>query len=101
MGRTLNRLNATQVKQAKEPGMYADGGGLYLRVAPAGTKSWIFRFAEGGKLRDMGLGSTNTVSLARARQMLESVVSCANKGSILLRIREQRWPPQGRCRRSR
>jgi integrase len=48
--------------------MHADGGGLYLRVAPTGTKSWIFRFGAAGKLRDMGLGSVNDVSLAGARR---------------------------------
>jgi integrase len=51
--------------------MHADGGGLYLRVAPAGTKSWIFRFGDNGRLRDMGLGSEKDVSLAEARRAAE------------------------------
>ena len=28
----MGRLTALKVEKAKEPGMYADGGGLYLRV---------------------------------------------------------------------
>jgi integrase len=68
MGRTLNRLTAVKVQKLKAPGMHADGGGLYLRVAPTGTKSWIFRFGAAGKLRDMGLGSANDLSLAAARR---------------------------------
>lgn len=34
--------------------MYADGGGLYLRIGPTGAKSWVFRFMLVGKRRDMG-----------------------------------------------
>jgi hypothetical protein len=32
MGRTLHRLSPTKVRTAKDTGMYADGGGLYLQV---------------------------------------------------------------------
>jgi hypothetical protein len=48
--------------------MHADSAGLYQRVNEADTKSWIFRFTQSGKLRDMGLGSVNEVSLAAARR---------------------------------
>ena len=34
MARAIGRLTALKVEKAKEPGMYADGGGLYLRVTP-------------------------------------------------------------------
>ena len=36
MARAIGRLTALKVEKAKEPGMYADGGGLYLRVTPEG-----------------------------------------------------------------
>jgi integrase len=45
-----------------------DGGGLYLRVAATGAKSWVYRFALAGKRRDMGIGSYPLISLAEARQ---------------------------------
>lgn len=67
MARPLNRLSARAVAVATEPGYYADGGGLYLRIGPAGTKSWVFRFKRHGKLREMGLGSLTAVGLASAR----------------------------------
>ena len=67
MKRTLHRLSATFVSSARKPGYYADGGGLYLRVAPGGTRAWIFRFAIAGKTRDGGLGSYPSVNLATAR----------------------------------
>ena len=38
MARAIGRLTALKVEKAKEPGMYADGGGLYLRVTPEARK---------------------------------------------------------------
>lgn len=64
-----NRLSALAVGRLKEPGMYADGGGLYLQVSRSGTKSWIFRFALSGREREMGLGPLHTVSLSEARDL--------------------------------
>src|SRR5205814_611254 len=67
MAREIHRLTTIKVARANKPGLYCDGGGLYLRVSPRGTKSWIFRYRHKGKLRDMGLGSIRLVSLAEAR----------------------------------
>jgi integrase len=69
VARTLNRLSTLKVSRAKSKGLIADGGGLYLRVTEAGTKSWIFRYGEGGRLRDMGLGPVHTITLAEARAL--------------------------------
>jgi hypothetical protein len=67
--RSLNRLTSLTVARAKQPGMYADGGSLYLRVAPGGSKQWIFRYtAIDGRMRDMSLGAVHTFSLAEARE---------------------------------
>jgi hypothetical protein len=68
MARTIGKLTALAITQAKHRGYYGDGGGLLLQVSAGGAKSWVFRFKEGGKLREMGLGPTHTVSLAEARQ---------------------------------
>jgi integrase len=67
LGRALNRLSDTQVKQRRKPGYHADGGCLYLRIAPGGTKGWIFRFKVKGRARDAGLGSYPAVTLEDAR----------------------------------
>src|ERR1700692_801857 len=64
-------LTALKIKQNLKPGMYADGLSLYLKVRPGNSKSWIFRYRTGGKLRDMGLGPFHTVSLAEAREKAE------------------------------
>jgi Arm DNA-binding domain len=68
MARTIGKLTALAITQARCRGYYGDGGGLFLQVSASGAKSWVFRFKESGKLREMGLGPTHTVSLAEARQ---------------------------------
>lgn len=65
--RTLNRLSARTVQTVKDPGMLADGGGLYLVIDPRGTKRWTFVFQWEGKRKEFGLGSAKTVSLSDAR----------------------------------
>ena len=47
--------------------MYADGGGLYLRVTPEGTKNWVLRYMLDRKPRWMGLGPLALYSLAESR----------------------------------
>jgi integrase len=68
MPREAAGLSARKVETIREPGMYADGGGLYLQVTRNGAKSWIFRFQLAGKRREMGLGSLSTLTLAAARE---------------------------------
>jgi integrase len=69
--RSIYKLSTVKIATEKKPGYYADGGNLYLRVAPGGTKGWIFRFARAGKTRDAGLGPFPAVSLALARKQAE------------------------------
>jgi integrase len=67
MARRIGRLTALAVSRAKQPGMHADGGGLYLQVTGSQGRSWVYRYARDGKTRYMGLGSLTAVSLAEAR----------------------------------
>jgi integrase len=67
MARTIGKLTALAVDKAKRRGYYGDGGGLFLQVSASGSKSWVFRFKEAGKLREMGLGAIHTIGLAEAR----------------------------------
>jgi integrase len=66
--RGVGRLTAQKIKNEKEPGMYSDGGGLYLRVTPEGTKNWVYRFMLSGKANCMGLGPVALYGLHEARQ---------------------------------
>jgi integrase len=65
--RSIHRLSALGVARLKKPGYYCDGGGLYLQVSPARTRSWVYRFRRAGRLREMGLGPLLTVTLTDAR----------------------------------
>jgi hypothetical protein len=87
MGTLIGKLKALNVARVKQPGMYGDGGGLWLQVTSAGARSWIFRYwsaeydpAAGspirdekgkvrGRSREMGLGSFAVVSLQQAREL--------------------------------
>lgn len=62
-----NKLTALKVKQESNPGFYADGNGLYLKVDQSGAKRWIQRIVINGKRTDIGLGSIALVSLTDAR----------------------------------
>ena len=64
----MGKLTAAKLKALSIPGLHGDGGTLYLRVAPGGSKSWIQRLTVDGKRRDIGLGGWPVVSLAKARQ---------------------------------
>lgn len=68
MARRKHRLTARAVATITRAGFHADGGGLYLQVAPGGGRSWVYRFQRQGRARWMGLGSVDLVSLQDARQ---------------------------------
>jgi integrase len=65
MGRHLGKLTALFVARAKQPGLYGDGGNLWLQVEGESAKSWLFRYAS----HYMGLGSAFVVSLQEAREL--------------------------------
>jgi integrase len=67
MARVIGKLTALKVSRASKPGMYGDGGGLYLQVTGTGAKSWIYRYMLRGREREMGLGSLSAVGLGDAR----------------------------------
>src|SRR5260370_27306672 len=66
--RVIGKMTTIRVQQAKHRGLYGDGGGLFLQVSKGGTKSWVFRFKEDGRLHVMGLGPIHTIGLAEARE---------------------------------
>ena len=68
----MGTLTKQSVSGISEPGRYGDGGGgLYLNVAPNGSKSWVQRIRIGDKRTDKGLGSIRKVSLTEARKIAE------------------------------
>ena len=71
MSRARNRLTATRVKALVTPGRHADGGGLYLRIRPSGSRSWVYNYTANRRRRDVGLGSADDVSLSEARALAD------------------------------
>ena len=62
-------LTVRKCSAASKPGMYGDGNGLYLRVWPGGSKSWVQRLVVQGQRTDIGLGGFPLVTLAEARDV--------------------------------
>ena len=82
-------LTTKKVAALREPGMYGDGAGLYLRVGPTGGKSWILRTAVHGRRREIGLGSASLVSLAEAREEARRLRKLARAGGDPLAARRR------------
>ena len=76
----MGQLTAKAVKELSTAGRYGDGNGLYLVVAPTGTKSWVQRVQIGGKRTDKGLGGIAKVSLSNARKVATANVAAIQKG---------------------
>lgn len=80
---TIKAGNLTQlhIDQAKEPGLYGDGGGLWLRVSnnKKRSKSWVFRFKI-SRAREMGLGPLKTYGLSEAREKARKARQLVHEG---------------------
>lgn len=89
--RQLNRLTARSVATKQQPGLYCDGGGLYLQISPAGSKAWIFRYRSPvtGKLRDMGLGACHAVGMVDARAKAGTQRSLILSGLDPIAVRDE------------
>ena len=77
--RARNKLTVKQVAGLTRVGIYSDGGGLYVRVRSSG-KSWVYINTLGGKRQEMGLGSVQDVSLAKAREKAAAARELALEG---------------------
>ena len=64
----MAKLTFGKLKALNEPGMFGDGGTLFLKVSPGGSKSWVQRITIRGTRHDLGLGGWPVVSLQEARE---------------------------------
>ncbi len=87
MSATSGPLNVRRVRDTLAPGRYGDGGGLYLSIAPGGSKQWLLRLTVHGRRRDIGLGGVDTsqggvgtVKLEEARQKAREMRRIARAG---------------------
>jgi integrase len=77
----MPKLTAAGVRSEARPGRHNDGDGLYLFVRQSGSKSWVLRYRDGPRLRDMGLGAYPGVSLAEARERARKAREVRRDGS--------------------
>jgi integrase len=89
--RITGALTAAKVATVKEPGKYHDGGGtgLFLRVDPNGARFWVQRITIRGARREIGLGTPELVSLAKARDTARENRRLAYEGLDPLQIRRE------------
>lgn len=65
----MANLTAKSVASSRlNAGYHGDGENLYLLVGKSGSKSWLFRWRQGGKANELGLGSISKRTLASARE---------------------------------
>jgi integrase len=81
MARPTNKLSVKFTeKQDLKPGLYGDGGGLYLQVSSYETKAWVYRYMIAGTARKMGLGDFDLVSLKDARKKRDAAYALVVDG---------------------
>jgi integrase len=89
--RPIHKLNDRRVRTVGV-GLHGDGGGLLLQVtrgaADQFNRSWLFRFAIGGRERRMGLGAYPDVGLAAARERAASARKLVGQGIDPLAARD-------------
>ena len=93
----MGRLTVAKIRALTEPGMYGDGGTLFLRVARGGSKSWIQRLAIDGKRRDMGLGGWPLTTLTEAREVAFENRRLARRGGDPLAAKRKARVPTFRA----
>lgn len=85
--RGYNKLSALKADRLKETGRHSDGRNLYLVIDASGAKRWafIYRWKQpgvkgAGRLREMGLGSFDKVSLQKAREKATEALELLGDG---------------------
>lgn len=90
-GLTVRSIEAAKPKD--KPYKLADGKGLYLFVAPTGTKSFRANFAVAGKQQTRTYGRWPEMGLADARKAHESAreAPADTKGAPTFRVASKAW----------
>ena len=89
----MGKLTTARVQAITTPGKYYDQHGLILRVAPGGSKQWVWRGTVRGRRRDIGLGSVAYTTLAEARDIAYEYRKIARAGGDLAALRAASTAP--------
>ncbi len=79
-----NAVCPSDKKQAR----FADSGGMYLQISPAGSKRWFLKYRVGGKEKQLALGSYPTVSLTAARKARDAAKLQRSEGIDPVQVRQ-------------
>ena len=61
-------------------GRHHDSQGLFLRVSPQGSRSWIYRYMKDKRSHEIGLGAFPAISLKEARVRRNQAMAQRNQG---------------------
>ena len=75
-------LTPRAIAKLTDPGLYADGAGLGLKIDNRGNRRWVWRGQVGGRAAMRGLGSYPAVSLQQARKAATELVEGAKAGLV-------------------
>ena len=87
-------LTAMECDRITRRGRHLDAEGLYLAVAKGGSKSWIYRYQQEGRRRELGLGGYPAVSLAKARLRRDAARDQRQSGIDPLEARDRQKAQQ-------
>lgn len=72
----------------KKQARFADAGGMYLQVSPAGSKRWFLKYRIAGVEKQLALGSYPAVSLAAARKARDAAKLLKADGRDPVQVRK-------------
>jgi integrase len=85
----VEKLSARRAATAG-PGIYPDGGGLYLCVSQTLNRAWVYRFSWRNRRPEMGLGSLGQgVGLADARVARDEARKLLRSGKNPIEVRRE------------
>ena len=72
----------------KKQARFADSGGMYLQVSPAGSKRWFLKYRTDGKEKQLAMGSYPAVSLTAARKARDAAKLQKAAGADPVQVRK-------------
>jgi len=72
----------------KKQARFADSGGMYLQVSPAGSKRWFLKYRVNGAEKQLALGSYPDVSLTAARKARDAAKLNKSEGRDPIQLRK-------------
>ena len=72
----------------KKQARFADAGGMYLQVSPAGSKRWFLKYRIAGAEKQLALGSYPAVTLTAARKARDAAKLQKSAGRDPVQVRK-------------